>query len=136
MNQFLSEAGKMLFPLITSIAMRALKSILNSTWKAFWQTILEGIKEAENKMIYPVPCRSWSSSFIKKDYVVNSAMAFIEKHKKLNRLQKWAVKKLLGNVVDKIIEDLNKNKGKRWVTVVQDLERELNNKLKIIDPVY
>jgi hypothetical protein len=127
MNQFLSEAGKMLFPLITSIAMGALKSILNSTWKAFWQTILEGIKEAEN---------NWSSSFIKKDYVVNSAMAFIEKHKKLNRLQKWAVKKLLGNVVDKIIEDLNKNKGKRWVAVVQDLERELNSKLKIIDPVY
>ena len=44
--------------------------------------------------------------------------------------------KLLGNIVDKIIEDLNKNKGKKWVTVVQDLERELNNKLKIIDPVY
>ena len=127
MNQFLSEAGKMLFPIVTGIAMRALKSILNSMWKAFWQTILEGIKEAEN---------NWSSSFIKKDYVVDSAMAFIEKHKKLNRLQKWAVKKLLGNIVDKIIEDLNKNKGKRWVTVVQDLERELNNKLKIIDPVY
>lgn len=127
MNQFLSEAGKMLFPLITSIAMGALKSVLNGMWKAFWQTILEGIKEAENNL---------SSSFIKKDYVVNSAMAFIEKHKKLNRLQKWAVKKLLGNIVDKIIEDLNKNKGKKWVTVVQDLERELNNKLKIIDPVY
>ena len=127
MNQFLSEAGKMLFPIVTGIAMRALKSILNSMWKAFWQTILEGIKEAEN---------NWSSSFIKKDYVVDSAMAFIEKHKKLNRLQKWAVKKLLGNIVDKIIEDLNKNKGKKWVTVVQDLERELNNKLKIIDPVY
>ena len=47
MNQFLSEAGKMLFPLITSIAMRALKSVLNGMWKAFWQTILEGIKEAE-----------------------------------------------------------------------------------------
>ena len=127
MNQFLSEAGKMLFPIVTGIAMRALKSILNSMWKAFWQTILEGIKEAEN---------NWYSGFIKKDYVVSSAMAFIEKHKKLNRLQKWAVKKLLGNIVDKIIEDLNKNKGKRWVTVVQDLERELNNKLKIIDPVY
>ena len=127
MNQFLSEAGKMLFPLITSIAMRALKTVLNGMWKAFWQTILEGIKEAEI---------NWYSSFIKKDYVVNSAMAFIEKHKKLNRLQKWAVKKLLGNIVDKIFEDLNKNKGKKWVTVVQDLERELNNKLKIIDPVY
>ena len=127
MNQFLSEAGKMLFPIVTGIAMRALKSILNSMWKAFWQTILEGIKEAE---------KNWSSSFIKKDYVVSSAMAFIEKHKKLNRLQKWAVKKLLGNIVDKIIEDLNKNKGKKWVTVVQDLERELNRKLKIIDPVY
>ena len=127
MNQFLSEAGKMLFPIVTGIAMRALKSILNSMWKAFWQTILEGIKEAE---------KNWFSSFIKKDYVVNSAMAFIEKHKKLNRLQKWAVKKLLGNIVDKIIEDLNKNKGKKWVTVVQDLERELNSKLKIIDPVY
>ena len=29
MNQFLSEAGKMLFPLVTGIAMRALKSVLN-----------------------------------------------------------------------------------------------------------
>ena len=127
MNQFLSEAGKMLFPLITSIAMRALKSVLNGMWKAFWQTILDAIAEAE---------KYWNAGFIKKAYVVSSMMTFVEKHKKLNRLQKWAVKKLLGNVVDKIIEDLNKNKGKRWVAVVQDLERELNNKLKIIDPVY
>lgn len=127
MNQFLSEAGKMLFPLVTGIAMRALKSVLNGMWKAFWQTILEGIAEAE---------KTWKDGFIKKEYVVSSVIAFIEKHKKLNRLQKWAVKRLLGNVVDKIIEDLNKNKGKKWVTVVQDLERELNNKLKIIDPVY
>ena len=84
---------------------------------------LEGIKEAENKMFID-PGRSWFlPALLKRLCCLNSAMAFIEKHKKLNRLQKWAVKKLLGNVVDKIIEDLNKNKGKKWVTVVQDLER-------------
>lgn len=127
MNQFLSEAGKMLFPLVTGIAMRALKSVLNGMWKAFWQTILDAIAEAE---------KTWNDGFVKKEYVISSIMNFIEKHKKLNRLQKWAVKKLLGNIVDKIIEDLNKNRGKKWVTVVQDLERELNSKLKIIDPVY
>lgn len=117
----------MLLPIVTGIAMRALKSILNSMWKAFWQTILDGIAEAE---------KNWNSGFIKKAYVISSIMIFVEKHKRLNGVQRWAVKKLLGNVVDKIIEDLNKNKGKKWVTVVQDLERELNNKLKIIDPVY
>jgi hypothetical protein len=127
MNQFLSEAGKMLFPLVTGIAMRALKSVLNGMWKAFWQTILDAIAEAE---------KTWNDGFVKKAYVISSIMNFVEKHKRLNGVQRWAVKKLLGNVVDKIIEDLNKNKGKKWVTVVQDLERELNNKLKIIDPVY
>jgi len=127
MNQFLSEAGKMLFPLVTGIAMRALKSVLNGMWKAFWQIILDAIAEAE---------KTWKDGFIKKAYVISSIMNFVEKHKRLNGVQRWAVKRLVGNVVDKIIEDLNKNKGKKWVTVVQDLERELNSKLKIIDPVY
>jgi hypothetical protein len=127
MNQFLSEAGKMLFPLITSIAMGALKSVLNGMWKAFWQTILDAIAEAE---------KYWNAGFIKKAYVISSIISFVEKHKRLNGVQRWAVKRLVGNIVDKIIEDLNKNKGKKWVTVVQDLESELNNKLKIIDPVY
>ena len=127
MNQFLLEAGKMLFPLITSIATGALKSVLNGMWKAFWQTILDAIAEAEN---------TWKDGFVKKEYVISSIMNFVEKHKRLNGVQRWAVKRLVGNIVDKIIEDLNKNKGKKWVAVVQDLERELNSKLKIIDPVY
>ena len=63
-----------------------------------------------------------SSSFIKKIMLLNSAMAFIEKHKKLNRLQKWAVKNL-GMLLTKSLKILTKNKGKKWVTVVQDLER-------------
>jgi len=117
----------MLFPLVTGIAMRALKSVLNGMWKAFWQIILDAIAEAE---------KTWKDGFIKKAYVISSIMNFVEKHKRLNGVQRWAVKRLVGNVVDKIIEDLNKNKGKKWVTVVQDLERELNSKLKIIDPVY
>ena len=59
--------------------------------------------------------------FIKKAYVI--IMNFVE-NIRLNGVQKrWAVKNWLGNIVDKIIEDLNKNKGKKWVTVVQDLER-------------
>ena len=78
--------------------------MLNGMWKAFWQTILDAIAEAE---------KNWNDGFIKKEYVISSIMNFVEKHKRLNGVQRWAVKNYLGMLLTKSLKDLNKNKGQK-----------------------
>lgn len=128
MNLILKQALSMAGGISSRIAMKVLKSVLNSAWVSFWKTILEAIREAET---------SFRAGNIKKDWVVTKVLDFItqKRGKKLSIFKTWATKKVVENVVDLIIEELNRSSGKGWCAIVVDLEKKLNDKLKIIDPV-
>lgn len=128
MNLILKQALSMAGGISSRIAMKVLKSVLNSAWVSFWKTILEAIKEAE---------KSFNNGAIKKDWVITKVMDFITQKsgKKITKIRAWAIKKVVGNIVDTIINELNRSSGKSWVSVVADIEKKLNDKLKIIDPV-
>lgn len=126
MNQILKQALAYIGPIVGSIAMKALKSILNSVYRAFWFSMLDAIAQAEKDFV---------GGSIKKDWVILKVMDFITQRKKLNRIQSRAVKFLVSKVIDQIISELNSTSGRNWVKVISNIEEHLNKKLEIIDPL-
>lgn len=131
MNQILQQATKMVFPWVATIAMHALKTVVNYAWVTFWQTILGGIKDAEKR---------FTTGLVKKDWVIKVVIDFVNKKrverkkKPMNAIQTKAVKVVIGKAIDIIITELNNHPDKNWGDAVIDIEKVLNDKIKFIEP--
>jgi hypothetical protein len=126
MNALLKMAFGSLGPIAAAAARNALANILNSAYREFWRLVLDAVKKAEQE---------FTQGAIKKEWVTLKVMDYILSKKKLSRFRERVVRRLVGVVVDRIIDELNRD-GKNWVKTVSDLEIRLNEKLRIIDPVY
>jgi hypothetical protein len=108
----------------SKIALDFLKQLAQSVWDALWGKVIEGIQDAEKK---------YSDGTIKKEWVIQVAMDFIESHYKMTAFRRWAVKKLLNRVIDSVIGDLNGGLGKNWIAKIEDLKKYLGGRIPLIN---
>lgn len=109
----------------TAIAMRLLETIPQALWDGFWAVIIESVKQAEEKY-----GRGLGEQ--KREQVIGQALEYVMKIRKLNAIQRWALKLFLGRVIDSIIAELNKMAGHNWVNVVDQIKDRLAAKIPFV----
>lgn len=104
------------------IALDLLKAMTQAVWDAFWVVVYDGVEQAE---------KEWNESGkgeIRKEMVLRRVMAWLDRNQKLNGIQKWAIKRFLGVVIDRIVDSLNAELGNDWGDKVTDLKNYLASK--------
>lgn len=127
MKAFFQSVIRSILPTAGAIAMRVLDSLAQNLWDSLWDLLLLSIGDAERKF------RDGKYAEVKKQYVIDEAIKFITKYRKLSKIQLWALKTFIGKIVDRIIKDLNENNGKTWVAVVTDLKAYWAGRIPLID---
>lgn len=118
---------KAILPTVSAIALRVLESLAQNLWDAIWDLVIISIGEAERKF------KDGNYAEVKKQFVIDKAIEFLLKYRKLSKVQLWAVKLFIGKVIDRMIKDLNLNNGKGWVLVVSDLKAYWAGRIPYID---
>lgn len=104
-----------------------LTSVAQGLWDATWAITFDAIAEAERKWDEG----NWAKD--KKQFVINTAIEFIENHEKLGWVRKQAVKMFLSMVIDRIVAELNDEIGKDWVKKAKDIEDNLDDYFDFIE---
>jgi hypothetical protein len=112
--------------IIVKFALAALHSVAHAIWEGIWSSVFDSIKSAEQQ---------WQSSGhgkVKKDWVLDQIMTYIDKMKKFNGIQKWAIKIFMGKAIDAIVEELNKSIGQDWVKSADMIKVLLEKKIPFL----
>jgi len=112
--------------IIVKFALAALRSVTHAIWEGIWSTVFDSIKSAEQQ---------WQSSGhgkVKKDWVLDQIMTYIDKLKKFNGIQKWAIKIFIGRAIDTIVEELNNSIGNDWVKSADMIKVLLEKKIPFL----
>lgn len=115
---------KIIVAIASQIAMGFLKSLAQELWNAFWDVVFDAVRDAEKK---------WTVGAVRKNWVIEQIMKYLTTKKKMNGIQKWAMRILLERVVDAIIAQLNQSAGHDWGQKVLDLKAYLASKIPFID---
>lgn len=113
--------------LAKTIALGALKTLANNLWKSLWIAFIAAIESAERTF------KTTGFAEQKKEFVIKEVLRFITNHRKLSNTQLWAVKFLLGKIIDQTIEVLNSKTGKDWIEKVTDLQKYWAGRIPLID---
>jgi len=116
-----------LTPFIIAIAKGVLESLAQAVWDSLRTTLIEAVAEVEKKF------KNGDYSEKKKDEVIKAVLDYIQKHKKLSKIQVWALRSFIGRVIDKMLDDLNNNYGHSWSKYVGDLFSYWAKRLPLID---
>lgn len=110
--------------ILITIATGILKDAAHVLWDSLWEVIGAGMVEAE---------RQWKlagSGDVKKEFVMTKAMEFINKNFKLNFLSRWVVQAFVGNIINRLIQELNTDfEDHKWVDHVKDIRTYIENYL-------
>jgi len=109
-----------------ALGLAALKQIGQVLWDVFWDMVFAAVEKAETV---------WTESgcgAAKKDHVLQRVELFL-KAKKYNKFKIWCVMKFMNKFLDEMIEELNKNIGRRWIEKAIDLKKYFAGKIKFID---
>lgn len=115
------------WPVIAGIVQSILQSLAQAAYDSFRSTLIEAVAEAEKKF------RDGDYSEKKKEEVIKSVLDYIQRHKKLSGVQIWALRTFISRVIDKMIDDLNKNYGHSWSEYVSDFLNYWAKRLPLID---
>ena len=103
--------------LLSTMAMMIAKKAASFLWEVLWKIVAASIVEAE---------KNWEKTGcgeVKKQWVLDHAMEYVEQNMKLNAISKWVVKTFISKIIDQIIEKLNDQfKNHKWVDYVSDLK--------------
>lgn len=114
--------------LAVSFFQGVLKRAANATWDDLWIKIFEGVGEAEKR---------WEDhaekGSVKRQEVIDTVLAWLGKKTDLNFFERWVARLLIGNVIDSVIDELNKKLGKDWIKTAKEVESQLADWLPIID---
>lgn len=116
-----------LTPFIIAIAKGVLHSLAQAVWDSLRLTLIEAVSEVEKKF------RNGDYSKQKKGQVVKAVIEYIQKHKNLSKVQLWALRVFISRVIDKMIDDLNKNYGHSWGEHVNNMMNYWAKRLPLID---
>lgn len=104
------------------IAMDLLRAMTQAVWDSFWSVVYDGVEQAE---------REWNETGkgeIRKEIVLRKVLAWLDKNQRINPVQKWAIRRFLGVVIDRIVDSLNAELGQGWGEKVTDLKSYLASK--------
>lgn len=110
----------------SKLAMDLLKAGVHGLWEGFWGVVFDAVKQAEKEWI------AEGQSEVKKQYVIDKVMIYVNAMKRLNFVQKWAIKTFVARVIDSIIDRLNAELGRSWVDKVEDLKKYLEDKIPYV----
>lgn len=122
MNNFVAA---ILSPFIIIAAKNILHTLAQTVWDALWVRLLDAIKSVELQFK--------NNSELKKEQVLTAIMLYVAENKKLSKVQTRIIRTFIGFVIDKIIEDLNKNNGHSWATVVLNLKQYWAGRIPYVD---
>ena len=108
---------------LVSFVKTFLEKAAQNLWDELWSQIFKAVEFAE---------KQWAGGETRKPIVVEWIMGWIQTKADLNWIQRQALKILLNQVVDAIIEAANAELGHDWVKRVESLERELADKIPFI----
>lgn len=132
MNQLIKTALQYLGPVAASLAMSVLKTVLNNAYRSFWIMMFQAVRVAEKRYIDDES----KNGVARRKWVVDQVVIFAKEHKRMNFLQKFYFKKLIGYIVDLMLKKLNTSAaGHQWIEVVKDMEEFFNEQIKIIEPL-
>lgn len=117
---------KVLIQFLSSVALAILGKVADSIWEALWLEVIEAIDNVQTAL-------SGESGKVKKAQVVEQALIFLQRRKKLNRLQLIPIKLLLSKTIDALVESLKKDDGRSWKDKVLDLKQKLADKIPYVD---
>jgi hypothetical protein len=102
--------------ILITIATGILKDAAHVLWDTLWGIVGAAMIEAEKQW------KLAGSGTVKKEFVMKNAMEFINKNFKLNFITRWVVQTFVGNVVDRLIQELNTDfDDHKWVEHVKDI---------------
>jgi len=103
--------------LLTTVTIAVLKNAAQFAWDVLWQIVTEAMLEAEKKWVES------GNGEIKKEWVLEEAMEYIDKNVKLNFLTRWVVKTFVSKTIDTIVQKLNDQfVNHKWVDAINDLK--------------
>lgn len=114
---------KIIIAIATKIAVSFLKEFSQSIWDAFWDLVLKAIRDAENR---------WVTGEVRKEWVLSEAMKYMDSRRKMNSIQRWAIRNMLERVIAAIVSKLNSNVGHDWGAEILDLKAFLAGKIPFI----
>lgn len=101
------------------------KTTANNLWERFWNLAIEFIVEAE---------KSIEVGEVKKEYVLEKLMSFLDSNLKLNFITRNIVKLFVSKVViDGLVNTLNEFINHDWIEKIEELKRELAESIYFID---
>lgn len=118
---------KFLIVFATQIMIGFFRQLAQVVWNDFWLLVDEAVRDAEKQW------RDRGKGLIKEDWVVEKAISFIEKKKKLNWIQRRSVERVLRYVIRKLIDQLNKENSKNWSLYVTSLKDYLAKLIPVIE---
>lgn len=118
-----SSLMALLLGLVTSF----LKDFAQEVWDGLWEELAKAAVKAEKKW------KKAGEGRKKRKFVIKKVMNYINEKTDLSWLEKRIVSLFVGNVVDALIDTLNKNLGKDWGDVVMDIEDNVDNYIPFIE---
>lgn len=110
--------NKILTVYIVAIA----KKVTRVVWDSFWDVVDTLMVKAEENWDW----EETGQGEDKKKFVMDFCMDYIKKHMELNWLQTFALKLFLSNIIDKVIEAVNKDyEDGGWVKYTKSLKKYL-----------
>lgn len=106
---------------LSGLALKLLEGLSVAAWDAFWRTVCDAVRDAERK---------WNGGTVKKKWVIDHVMQWLEGRERLGFLRRWAVRVFLNRVIDEIVDELNDRVGHDWGTCVADLKALLEGKIR------
>jgi len=126
-TNLLQVIGKKGLALLWTFVEYILKSISQGLWDGVWAVVFDAVEQAEEKWEQGDYARN------KKEFVIEEAVKFVEKRKKLGFIKKRAVKLFLSTSIDYLINTLNEELGKNWVETVKEREDQLDDYIPWVD---
>jgi hypothetical protein len=121
------EMAQAALALAVAFLQGVLKRVANATWQDLWEKIFEGVAVAEKKWE-----KESGKGSVKRQEVIDSVISWISEQRGLNFIERWIVGMLVGNVVDALIDEINKQLGKEWIKTATEVERRLADYIPII----
>jgi len=111
---------------IKSALMKTARQAANLIWIDLWELIFSAIAEAEKQF-------QQDSGKLRKEWVMDQVVHFLGERAKLNFIQNFLVQVVISRTIDAIIAQINAEFGHDWVAKAKEVERQLADKLPIID---